>query len=147
MGTRVAAILERKGTAVITIAAQATIADAARSIAQHGVGALVVSADGSQVEGVVSERDIVQRLADAGADCLQESVAEIMTVDVTTCTRDQTADELMQTMTDSRIRHLPVLEDGRLTGIVSIGDVVKSRMDELETKAESLQHYVTGSSY
>lgn len=147
MATRVAAILERKGTDVVTVTTEATVADAARALAEHGIGALVVSPDGAAVAGVVSERDIVRRLADIGPDCLLESITEVMTADVTTCTRDQTADALMQTMTDSRVRHLPVVEDGRLGGIVSIGDVVKSRMDELETEAETLQEYVTGSSY
>lgn len=147
MGTRVAAMLERKGTEVVTIRPDATIADAARSLAEHGIGALVVSGGSGAVDGVLSERDIVRRLAEVGPDSLLESVEVVMTSDVTTCGQEQTADELMEVMTNSRIRHLPVVEDGRLVGIVSIGDVVKSRMDELETEAETLQEYVTGTSY
>lgn len=147
MTVRVAVILNRKGADVATIAPEATLADAVRALAEHNVGALVVSRDGRRVDGVVSERDIVRRLATSGAGSLDLAVADAMTADVTTCSRDATVDQLMATMTERRIRHIPVVQDGQLVGIVSIGDVVKSRMDELETETEVLHEYVTGSSY
>lgn len=145
MTVRVGVILARKGSDVATIRPGATLADAAQALAERNVGALVVSTDGSTVAGILSERDIVRRLAQAGAGALGLTVADVMTSEVTTCGRDATADELMATMTSGRIRHVPILEDGRLAGIVSIGDVVKSRIDELETQTEALQDYVTGS--
>lgn len=147
MTVQVAVILGRKGTEVATIGPNATLADAAAVLAQRNVGALVVSDDGRSVRGVLSERDIVRSLARSGAGALDLTVGEVMTAEVHTCARDTTADELMATMTTRRIRHVPVLENDRLAGIVSIGDVVKSRIDELETETEALQGYVTGSSY
>lgn len=147
MTVRVGVILDRKGDEVFTISPDASIAEATGTLKQHNIGALVVSADGRTVRGILSERDIVRRLAAAGADCLHETVGEVMTTQVTTCGRDRTADELMALMTNSRIRHVPVVEDDELAGIISIGDVVKSRMDELETKAQALEEYVTGSGY
>ncbi len=147
MAVRVAVVLARKGTDVATIVPSATLADAARALAEHNVGALVVSTDGDIVEGMLSERDIVRRLATSGADCLAMSVAEVMTAEVTACTRDTTVDELMATMTERQIRHIPVVEQGRLAGIISIRDVVQSRMEELEVQAETMQEYITGSGY
>lgn len=147
MTVRVGVILDRKGGEVVTISPDASIAAATERLRQHNIGALVVSPDGRAVGGILSERDIVRRMADEGAGCLQRSVSEVMTTEVTTCGRDRTADELMALMTHSRIRHVPVVEGGDLIGIISIGDVVKSRMDELETKAQALEEYVTGSGY
>lgn len=147
MTVQVAVILGRKGSEVVTIAPGATLAAAVTALAERNVGALVVSADGQGVDGVVSERDVVRCLAGSGAGALAMTVGEVMTAEVHTCRRDTTADELMATMTARRIRHVPVVEGGRLAGIVSIGDVVKSRIDELETQTEALEGYVTGSSY
>lgn len=147
MTVRVAVILARKGDDVATIRPGATVAEAARTLAEHDVGALVVSSDGRTVEGIVSERDIVRRLAESGAATVRVSVADVMTADVTTCGSDATVDELVATMTNRRVRHVPVVDQGGLAGIVSIGDVVKSRMDDLETQTETLSEYVTGSSY
>lgn len=147
MTVRVAVILARKGDDVATIRPGATVAEAARTLAEHDVGALVVSSDGRTVEGIVSERDIVRRLAESGATTVRVSVADVMTADVTTCGSDATVDELVATMTNRRVRHVPVVDQGGLAGIVSIGDVVKSRMDDLETQTETLSEYVTGSSY
>jgi len=145
MTVRAAVILARKGTDVATIEPGASLLDAARVLAERNIGALVVSADAKAVEGVLSERDIVRRVARNGAVALRLLVGDVMTAEVITCDRHATADELMAIMTERRIRHVPVVEDGHLAGIVSIGDVVKSRMDELETEAESLHDYVTGS--
>ncbi len=147
MAVTVNVILEHKGEEVVTIGTGASITEAARVLAEHNIGALVVSEDGETVAGILSERDIVRRLVDAGADCLHLAVGDVMTPNVAACTRDDNVDDLMATMTEHRIRHLPVLEDGRLVGIVSIGDVVKSRIDDLEIQAEHLKDYVTGSAY
>ena len=144
---RVSVILERKGSDVATISPDATLADAVTLLAERGVGALVVSTGGGSVDGILSERDIVRRLATDGQDTLRLLVRDAMTAEVRTCTRATTVDELMATMTERRIRHVPVVVDGRLAGIVSIGDVVKSRMDELEIETEALHDYVTGSGY
>lgn len=145
MDTQVATIIDRKGAGVATIAPTGTLAEAAELLARHGIGALVVSSDGRSVEGMLSERDIVRHLAVAGSRTPELAVAEVMTADVATCTRQTTTDELASLMTTRRFRHVPVLEDGELIAIVSIGDVVKSRMDELASETEQLQAYVSGS--
>lgn len=147
MSIPVASILSRKGTDVATVRPDETLLDAAKRLAEHGIGSLVVSASGHTVDGILSERDIVRHLADQGPDSMTHPVSAAMTSQVTTCDGHATSDQLMATMTAGRIRHIPVVEDGRLVGIVSIGDVVKSYIDDLEVRAKSLQDYVTGSSY
>lgn len=144
MSVLVSVILGRKGTDVVTIGRDAAVADALRVLADHNVGALVVADRPGAVDGIVSERDIVRRLARSGAETLGLPVSAVMTTDVLTCTADANADDVMQTMTTHRTRHLPVVDDReRLIGIVSIGDVVKSRIDELETQAQAMQDYIT----
>lgn len=143
--SKVSTIVARKGHEVATVSPSASLADASELLATHGVGALVVSADGERIDGVISERDIVRRLARTGSGTLELTVADVMTADVATCTWDTTTDELMALMTEKRIRHVPVVDDGKLVAIVSIGDVVKSRMDELTLETDQLQAYVTGS--
>lgn len=128
---------------VVTISPDATVRDLIALLAEHNVGALVVSVDGTSVDGIVSERDVVRRLHDDEA-VLGLSVSSIMTADVETCTLEQSVNDLMQVMTARRFRHLPVVADGKLTGIVSIGDVVKHRMSELEFERDQLDHYVHG---
>ena len=140
-------ILNRKGDDVLTIDGGATLHDAVARLAEVGVGALVVSGDGRTVEGIISERDIVAALARHGESCLQRSVAETMTRHVTTCAPDAAVNAVMATMTHRRMRHIPVVDDGELRGIVSIGDVVKFRIDELEAETASLQDYVLGRTY
>ena len=126
---------------VITISPEATIRELIALLAEHNVGALVVSADGAAVDGIVSERDVVRRLhSDEGV--LSSPVSEIMTGDVRTCTGDESVNGLMQIMTEGRFRHIPVVAEGRLTGIVSIGDVVKHRMSELEFERDQLDSYM-----
>jgi CBS domain-containing protein len=147
MAARIGEILDRKGRDVTTIAPDRTLHDVLSLLEQRGIGALVVSRDGDDVAGVISERDVVRVLARSGAAALDQTVESVMTRDVATCDRSATADEIMARMTQSRFRHVPVLVDGRLAGIISIGDVVKSRMDELEVRAENLETYVTGTSY
>jgi CBS domain-containing protein len=126
---------------VITISPHATVRELLALLAQHNVGALVVSADGRSLEGIVSERDVVRRLAE-DEDLLASPVSSIMTSDVHTCEGHEPVHDLMQLMTERRFRHVPVVKDGRLTGIVSIGDVVKSRMQELEFERDQLDSYV-----
>jgi CBS domain-containing protein len=128
---------------VITITPEATVRELIGLLAEHNVGALVVSSDGSSIDGIVSERDVVRRLHE-DEKVLNLTVATIMTSDVETCTGDQHVNELMQVMTARRFRHLPVVADGKLVGIVSIGDVVKHRMSELEFERDQLDHYVHG---
>jgi CBS domain-containing protein len=126
---------------VITISPDATVRDLLRRLAEHNVGALVVSRDGRSVEGIVSERDVVRRLGeDEGA--LDAQVATIMTPDVHTCDAEHVVNDLMQLMTERRIRHVPVLNAGELVGIISIGDVVKHRLSELEFERDQLDSYV-----
>jgi CBS domain-containing protein len=134
-------ILDDKGRAVATVAPDATVADAVAALAEHNVGALVVSSDGRGVEGIVSERDIVRGLAD-GADVLQRRVSDLMATDVCTCHGRSDIEELMTTMTTGRFRHLPVVADDELCGIISIGDVVKARIDELATETQQLVGYI-----
>jgi CBS domain-containing protein len=140
---RIQSILTQKGSFVASIAPEATVFDASRVLQQHGVGALLVSADGSGFEGILSERDIARSIADHGERALGMVVRELMTSDVRTCTPTATVDELMRVMTEHRIRHVPVVDDaGGLLGIISIGDVVKHRVNELEQEARTLHEYI-----
>lgn len=145
MALGVSVILDRKGFEVITVGPSATLASAAEVMSRHDVGALVVSTDGQSLDGIISERDLVRCVARDGPSCLQRSVDQLMTTDVATCTRETSLEELMATMTQRRIRHMPVVDGSALTGMISIGDVVKSRLDELEVENEALEQYVTGS--
>lgn len=135
-------ILDRKGHEVATVTPGTAVRDAVAELARHNVGALVVSPDGSEVVGIMSERDVVRRLATDGAAVLDRPVEAIMKRDVMTCQPGTTTDDLMGTMTEGRFRHVPVVQDG-LVGIVSIGDVVKVRIDELATEREQLAGYIT----
>lgn len=141
---QVSQLLRRKGTAVATIAPTASVSAVLESLASNGIGALVVSADGRSVDGIVSERDIVRRLASDGAAVLDQPAGDIMTSSVRTCAPDASVDELMSLMTEGRFRHVPVTEDGALVGIVSIGDIVNARVRELETETEQLTSYISG---
>jgi len=140
---KVSAILKRKGSEVHTVPPSATVADVSRLLREHRVGALVVSPDGAAVVGIVSERDIVRRVAEVGADGLGDAVDVVMTAEVVTCTSADTTERLMEVVTSQRIRHLPVVEDGRLVGLVSIGDIVAARVRELEDEAKDLRDYIT----
>ncbi len=144
---QVADILGRKGSAVITVAPDVTVREVVAKLKEIGVGALVVSSNGSTIDGIVSERDIVRRLDTDGGDLLDLGVDQIMTRDVVTCSLADRADGLLTMMTSRRIRHLPVIDDGMLVGIVSIGDVVKSRLDELVEEAKALEGYIQNSGY
>jgi CBS domain-containing protein len=139
-------ILRRKGRDVVTVAADDLVTHAIAVLGEHNVGALVVVAGDGAIVGILSERDVVRGLAADGPGILQGTVGDLMTTDVTTCGPRATVDELMTVMTDRRIRHIPVVDDTGLAGIVSIGDVVKTRIGELETEKESLHEYLTGRS-
>ena len=137
-------ILRNKGNWVATIRPDATIAEAVDMLHRERIGAIVVSNDGDGVDGILSERDIVAALAERGTKLLSRSVDDIMTRAVVTCDPGDTVGELMAEMTSRRIRHFPVVADGRLCGIVSIGDLVKNRLDEVEFEAKSLRSFIAG---
>jgi CBS domain-containing protein len=137
-------ILRNKGKSVVTIHPDATIERAVGVLHQRGIGALVVSDDGENVAGILSERDIVEALGRHGTELLAVSVAEVMTCPVVTCEPEDSVAELMAEMTSRRIRHFPVVEDGRLIGIVSIGDLVKNRLDQIEYEAHSMREFIAG---
>ncbi len=141
---QVSDLLRRKGSDVATIVATTTVSDAVAMLAEHGIGALVVSDDGRTVDGIVSERDIVRRLAADGAATLELTAADVMTADVVTCVPSDPLDSLMTTMTTGRFRHLPVTNEDALVGIISIGDVVNARVRQLETETEQLTNYISG---
>lgn len=139
---RVSNLLTAKGSSVATIPSDASVASAVEELRRHGIGALVVSSDRKHIEGIVSERDIVRALADRAEDLLVSPVSSIMSRTVTTCSPDDEIESLMSTMTNLRIRHVPVVQDGALVGIVSIGDVVKNRIGELEKDRNELVDYI-----
>ena len=129
---------------VVTVSPQATVKDLLALLAENNVGALVVSNDGSSVDGIVSERDVVRRLHE-NPDLLSAEVATIMTASVHTCDPDSDLDDMMGVMTERRIRHVPVVADGELVGIVSIGDVVKHKISSLQFERDQLDSYVSQS--
>jgi len=137
-------ILRNKGNWVATIHPDATVAVAVGILVKERIGAIVVSEDGKAVDGILSERDIVLALAAYGEDLLSHPVDDIMNHTVVTCDPGDTVGALMEEMTTSRIRHFPVVASGRLIGIVSIGDLVKSRLDEAEFEANSLRSFIAG---
>jgi len=139
---RISNLLTAKGSSVATIAPGETVSEAVSELKKHAVGALVVSTDGRHIEGIVSERDIVRQLAERASTLLEDTVSSIMSPHVTTCSPDDDIESLMSTMTERRIRHVPVVRDGELCGIVSIGDVVKNRIDELEKDRNELVDYI-----
>ena len=138
-------ILAHKGSEVATIAQTASLDEAVGVLGQKRIGALVVSGDGRAINGIISERDIVQRVATQGMAALSGTVGSAMTTDIVTCSASDGLDRLMELMTDRRIRHLPVVDErGQLCGIVSIGDVVKARLAELELENRALADYISG---
>jgi CBS domain-containing protein len=139
---RIADVLRHKGDVVVTISPDETVAALLAELDQHGVGALVVSRGDGTVEGIVSERDVVRRLHAHGAALLEQKVSSIMTEEVHTCGPQDDVEDLMVSMTQHRFRHVPVLVEGRLAGIVSIGDVVKTRLDDLEAERDQLTAYI-----
>jgi CBS domain-containing protein len=141
---RISDILRVKGDRVVTVTPETNVERLLGILAEHSIGAVVVSSDGKSVEGIVSERDIVRALARRGAEVLTEPVAAIHTTEVRTVAPESALSDVERLMTERRFRHVPVVVDGGLHGIVSIGDVVKNRIDELEAERSSLAGYITG---
>ncbi|MFI6577478.1 CBS domain-containing protein [Nocardiopsis sp. NPDC050513] len=139
----IAAILRSKGPEVVRVAPDATIAFLLTELARHDIGAVVVAED-DRVVGIVSERDVVRALQRSGPELLSDPVSAIMTRDVFTCSTEDTVEDVSEAMTLRRFRHIPVLSGGRLVGIVSIGDVVKSRLSVLEDDRAALEAYIQG---
>jgi CBS domain-containing protein len=137
-------ILGAKGSGVVTIRDDMSVADAAMTLRDNGIGALIVSNDSQHIDGIVSERDIVRALANHGAGALGRPVSSVMSPDVVTCRAGDAVESLMVSMTERRIRHLPVVDDvGVLGGVISIGDVVKARLGQLEAENQQLYDYIT----
>ncbi|EAP97095.1 hypothetical protein JNB_16459 [Janibacter sp. HTCC2649] len=139
---RISDVVKRKGDTVITVRSDASVTDLLDLLAEHRIGAVVVSDDGQSVDGIVSERDIVRHLQKLGADVLGKPVSSIMTSEVATCAPEDELGALEHTMTELRIRHVPVVVDGQLKAIVSIGDVVKHRITDLQAERDQLSAYI-----
>ena len=141
---RISDLLRVKGTEIVTVTPDTRVRRLLAVLAEHRIGAVVVSHNGTSIDGIASERDIVRALAERGAAVLSEPVTALYTAQVRTVTPQTALEEVMRMMTVHRVRHAPVVADGGLAGIVSIGDVVKSRIDELETERAALTGYITG---
>jgi len=139
---KIANVIHNKGAEVVTIRAQATVAELVELLARRNIGAVVVSSDGRSVDGIVSERDVVRHLAADGGEILNRTVAEVMTTPVVTATLEDGLGATAHTMTYPRLRHIPVVEDGQLVAIVSLGDVVKYRIDQLTDERNHLLEYL-----
>lgn len=140
----VSQILSTKTAGVITVAPGSTLAEAVEVLSARRIGAVVVSEDGRKAAGILSERDIVRELGRRGPACLKDKVETVMTSRLVSCHRTDRADEVLQTMTDGRFRHLPVIEAGQMVGLISIGDVVKARLDELHAEKDALEGMIKG---
>lgn len=138
----VSSLLQAKGRDVLTTTADRSLADAVATLAEKRIGALIVVGEAGEVAGIISERDVVRALARGGASALADPVRAHMTAKVTTCLESTHVRDIMELMTAGKFRHVPVLEDGRLVGVVSIGDVVKARLNEAETEAEEMRNYI-----
>ena len=141
---RISDVLRVKGGQVVTVTPDTDVRHLLNVLAEHRIGAVVASSDGTAVDGIVSERDIVRALAERGQAVLSEPVTAIFTAEVHTVGTDAQIEDLMRIMTERRVRHLPVVVNGQLAGIVSIGDVVKKRIDELEDERAALAKYISG---
>ena len=141
---RISDLLRGKGTQVVTVTPDTTVRRLLAVLAEHRIGAVVVSDDGTTVDGIASERDIVRAFGERGPAVMSELVTAICTAEVRTVTPATSLEDVMRMMTERRVRHAPAVVDGRLRGIVSIGNVVKSRIDELETERTHLTNYITG---
>lgn len=138
----VAVILKEKGKNVIVAAPDASLLDIAKVLREHGIGCIVICRDDGKIAGIVSERDIVRTIAEEGASVLMSPVSKCMTTKVISCQEADTIDHVMAEMTSGRFRHLPVIEDGALVGLISIGDVVKLRIAEAEMEAAAMRDYI-----
>lgn len=140
---QVSVLLQTKGTEVHAVPPDVSVADVVEVLSRHRIGAVVVSADGRSIDGILSERDIVRALAEHGPAVVSRPAHAVMTTEVVTCQPDTTVEELMAVMTDRRMRHVPVLVHGELAGLVSIGDVVKDHIATLEHETRALHDYIT----
>lgn len=141
----VSQILNSKTDAgVISVRPSDTVDDAVKLLSQNRIGTVVVSADGSSLDGILSERDIVREMGKRGVACLNEPVSALMTANLTTCTPSNSADAVLEMMTKGRFRHLPVLDSGKMIGLISIGDVVKARLSELSMEKDALESMIMG---
>lgn len=129
---------------IVSIPSSGTVSEAAEILSAKRIGALIVSDDGKSVAGMLSERDIVRELGRRGVACMSDCVRDVMTADIVTCTRSDRADEVLAVMTEGRFRHLPVMEEGRLVGLISIGDVVHARLSEVAMEKEALEGMIKG---
>jgi CBS domain-containing protein len=129
---------------VVTALPSMTIAQAAQMLSERRIGTLIISRDARTLDGILSERDIVRQLGRAGSACMDEPVSSIMTAKLVTCTRDMRADAVLEQMTEGRFRHMPVVEDGALVGLISLGDVVKARLMELAMEKDALEGMIRG---
>ncbi|WP_204114128.1 CBS domain-containing protein [Shimia biformata] len=138
-------ILKSKGDEdVVTVKPGTTVADAAKILAEKRIGTVVISSDGSTAEGILSERDIVRELARTGPGCMSNKVDDYMTSNLETCTRSDKADDILARMTEGRFRHMPVVEDGKMLGLITLGDAVKARLTELSMEKEALEGMIMG---
>ncbi len=141
----VAKILRSKGSGdVMTITSDKSVADAACVLSEKRIGSLVVSDDGSTAQGILSERDIVREIGRRGTGCLSERVTEMMTKDLVTCNTEEKADDVLAKMTQGRFRHMPVVEDGKMIGLITLGDVVKYRLEEVKMEKDALEGMIMG---
>lgn len=138
-------ILKSKGTTgVVTVGPEASVTDAAQVLSERKIGSVVVSADGTSADGILSERDIVRELGRRGPNCLGDAVSEMMTKRLVTCDKTDTADSVLSRMTEGRFRHMPVIEDGKMVGLITLGDVVKARLSELAMEKDALEGMIMG---
>ncbi len=138
-------ILKQKGdTTVVTLAPGAQVSEAAAILSERRIGTIVISADGKKPDGILSERDIVRELGKRGTECMSDKVDDLMTTKLTTCGKADKTDDVLQLMTDGRFRHMPVLEEGEMIGLISVGDVVKARLAELAMEKDALQGMIMG---
>lgn len=138
----VRAILAAKGGSIVDIEPTASLAAAVKLLNTHRIGAVLIRGPGGRLAGILSERDIVRALSEHGADALMLSVGQIMTRDVSTCTEDESCASIMERMTVGKFRHLPVVKNGSLVGVISIGDVVKQRVEQVERESEAMRDYI-----
>lgn len=135
---------EKSDDAVVTVAPGTSVADVTELLSARRIGAVIVSADGETAIGIVSERDVVRELGRHGAKSMEETIDHMMTTNLITCARDDTADHVLAKMTEGRFRHMPVVEDGKMVGLISIGDVVKARLSELSMEKDALEGMIMG---
>ena len=139
---KISDVVRHKGDDVVTVKPGDSVDTMLEVLAEHSIGAVVVSSDGSSIEGIVSERDVVRQLVSSGREMLGRAVSDIMTTEVQTAGLDDDLDDIATTMTNGRFRHMPVVVDGRLRGIVSLGDVVKHRLEEIQAERDQLIKYI-----